>query len=74
MNKAQRLIKLYPEWTLPKEPMGRPLTEDERKKMFNHFQNFSWTVNIDARGHIVLGNGEDEGGRCYIDKEDLQLL
>lgn len=57
-------------------PLGfkRYLTDNETEKMYNHFSEYSWSIFIDSVGNIILGNGYDSGGFCYITEEDLRDL
>ena len=71
---GEELIKSFDTWTQPEEPFKRKLTSDENELMLRHFQNHSWSSYIDAKGRIILGGGEEEGGRFYITENDLKKL
>ncbi len=57
----------------PEMPFKRNLTDDEKKKMYLHFKNHSWS-NVDANNRIILGGGEDACGKFWIDADDLSKL
>lgn len=67
---AQTLIKSFNQITFPQLPFKRELNEEEKKIMYTHFQNHSFS-NIDKNGVIVLGGGEADCGRYYITEKDL---
>ena len=65
--------KRFSEPTHPEMPFQRKLTSDEQKKMYKHFSNHSWS-DVDNKGRIILGGGEEARGLFYINVEDLDKL
>lgn len=65
--------KEFHQFTKPKLPFKRKFTKEERKILYSHFGGHSWS-DIDANWLIVLGGGEDSGGKYYITEEDLASL
>lgn len=57
----------------PTLPFKRSFTKEEREKMFIHFKNHSWS-DIDSKGMIILGGGEESCGLYYITEKDLNRL
>lgn len=78
VNEAKKDDKVtkreYDEVTEPKKPMGRKLTDEESKVMHKNFKNHSWTMKVDANGHILLGGGEGNKAKFYITEKDLEKL
>jgi hypothetical protein len=65
--------KRFREPTYPEKPFQRDLTSDEKSKMRKHFSNHSWSQ-VDNKGRIILGGGEEARGLFYINVEDLGKL
>lgn len=61
----------FDKFTAPERPEKRNLTKEESTFMYRNFKNHSWS-NIDAKGRIILGGGEEEMGKFYITEEDLE--
>jgi len=70
---GEKLKKMFGQFTAPEKPFKRKLTKEEQGKLFHHFPLHSFS-DVDATGKIVLGGGESERGKFYLNEEDLEKL
>jgi hypothetical protein len=61
----------FGEATWPEKPFKREFTKEERDFLHRNFSEHSWS-NIDNKGRIILGGGEEARGLFYITEEDLK--
>lgn len=63
-------IRLFDSFQIP-QGCSRPLSKQEEDVLTHYLPKFSFSRIVDSRGFIILGNGIDEGGYCYLTEEDL---
>lgn len=69
----ERTIRSYDKPSEPRNPYSRRITEEEERKLKEHFSDFSFSTSVDANGHIHLGGGE-QFCMYYTTPEDLKIL
>lgn len=63
-------IRFFDSFQIP-QGCSRPLLKQELEVLDRYFPNYAFSNIVDSRGFIILGNGIDEGGYCYLTEEDL---
>ena len=72
---SEEQVNKFDEWTLPKLPYKRYLTNCEYDIIARFFGvRFSCSSGIDQNGYIILGNGIGEGGMYYLKESYFDLL
>lgn len=68
------LIQELPEAVLPEQPIKRRLTQLETFQMRSYFKEYAFFDCVDDFNRIIMGGGDFDKGKLYIEPEDLLKL